>query len=52
MTVKAIELVRHIRDKHYKETKGFSVAKQIRYVKGKSDRLVRKIKTEKHSVAA
>jgi len=52
MAVKAVEIIRKIRDKHYEETKGFSVTKQIKYVKEKSDRLEIKIKTEKHSVAA
>ena len=39
MSVKAIEMVRKIRDKHYEETKNLSPKEQIRYVKEKSKRL-------------
>jgi len=44
MSVKAVEMVRKIRNKHYEETQGFSVAEQIKFVKKKSDKLQRKIK--------
>ncbi len=39
MAVKAIELVRKIRDKQYEETKEFSVEDQIKFVKDKARRL-------------
>jgi hypothetical protein len=44
MPVKAVEMVRKIRDQHYEETKGLSVAEQIRFVKRKSEKLQRKLK--------
>ena len=39
MAVKAVEVVREIRDKHYEVTKGLSVEEQIEFVKGKSRKL-------------
>lgn len=36
MSVKAIEMVRKIRDRHYDETKNMSFEAQMRYVKEKS----------------
>jgi len=39
MAVKAIEMVRKIRDKHYEETKELSVEEQIKFVKDKARRL-------------
>lgn len=44
MSIKAVEMVRKIRNQHYEETKGFSVAEQIKFVKKKSDRLQKKLK--------
>ena len=44
MPVKAVEMVRKIRDQNYKETKGLSVAEQIKFVKRKSEKLQRKLK--------
>ncbi|MCK9420492.1 MAG: hypothetical protein M0R70_14065 [Nitrospirae bacterium] len=44
MSVKAVEMVRKIRNQHYEETKSFSVAEQIKFVKKKSDKLQRKLK--------
>ena len=44
MPVKAVEMVRKIRDQHYEETKGLSVAEQIKFVKRKSEKLQRKLK--------
>ena len=41
MAVKTIDMVRKIRDKHYKETKDLSVEAQIKYVKRKSKELSR-----------
>lgn len=39
MAVKAIEMVRKIRDKHYEETKDLSVEDQIKFVQEKAKRL-------------
>ena len=39
MAVKAIEMVRKIRDKHYEETKDLPVENQIKFVKDKEKRL-------------
>jgi hypothetical protein len=39
MAVKAIEMVRKIRDKHYEETKELLVEEQIKFVKDKARRL-------------
>ncbi|HKZ41981.1 MAG TPA: hypothetical protein VJ044_13535 [Candidatus Hodarchaeales archaeon] len=39
MAVKAIEMVRKIRDKHYEETKDLLVEEQIKFVKEKARRL-------------
>lgn len=37
MAVKAVEIIRNIRDKYYEETKSFSVEEQIRFIRGKSE---------------
>ena len=39
MAVKAVEMVRKIRDKHYEETKNLSVEEQIKFVRDKANRL-------------
>jgi hypothetical protein len=39
MAVKAVEMVRKIRDRHYEETKDFSIEEQIRFIKEKSIQL-------------
>jgi hypothetical protein len=39
MAVKAIEMVRKIRDKHYEETKELLAEEQIKFVKDKARRL-------------
>jgi hypothetical protein len=41
MSVKAIEMVRKIRDKHYEETKELSAEEQIKFVRDKARRLQR-----------
>jgi len=51
MTVKAIEMVRKIRDQHFEETKGLSVEEQIQFVKRKSGELKRKLKIGQCSTA-
>ena len=45
MPVKAIEMVRKIRDRHYEETRGLSLEAQIQYVNEKS----KKISEELHN---
>ena len=47
MLVKAVEMVRKIRNQHYEETKGLSVAEQIKFVKKKSEKLQRKLKPQR-----
>lgn len=49
MAVKAIEMVRKIRDKHYEETKNLSVEEQIKFVRGKAKRLQRTLLGEQPS---
>jgi hypothetical protein len=39
MEVKAIEMVRKIRDKHFEETKNLSVEEQIKFIRDKAKRL-------------
>lgn len=49
MAVKAVEMVRKIRDKHYGETKDLSVAEQIRVVKEMSGKLKKQLKAGERS---
>ena len=49
MAVKAVEMVRKIRDKHYEETKGLSVAEEIQYIKEKSRKLKEQLKKRQRS---
>jgi hypothetical protein len=51
MAVKAVEMVRRIRDKHFEETKGLSVGKQIKFIKKKSGELQKKLKVGLRSTA-
>jgi len=44
MSIKAVEMVRKIRDQHYEETKGFSVAEQIKFVEKKSGKFQKRLK--------
>ena len=44
MSVKAIEMVRKIRDKQYEETKDLPLEAQIQYVKKKSGKLLQEFK--------
>jgi len=44
MAVKAIEIIRKIRNRHYKETKNLSAEKLIKFVRNKSAELQKKIK--------
>jgi len=49
MAVKAVEMVRKIRDKHYEDTRGLSVAEEIQYIKAKSKKLKEQLKKRKRS---
>jgi len=49
MAVKAVEMVRKIRDKHYEDTKGLLLSEQIKYVKDKSKRLQKGLKKNQRS---
>lgn len=51
MAVKAVEMVRKIRNKQYEETKGLSVAEQIEFVKKKSEELKKKLEKVQRSTA-
>ena len=41
MSIKTVEMVRNIRNKHYEETKDLSVQTQIHYIRKKSEELLR-----------
>lgn len=47
MTVKSVDMVRRIRDKHYEETKGLSAEEQIKFIKTKSKDLQKRLKKTK-----
>ena len=49
MAVKAVEMTRKIRDKHYKQTKDMSVQEQIDFVRKKSEKLLQREKTGRRS---
>jgi len=49
MAVKAVEMVRKIRDKHYEDTRGLSVVEEIQYIKEKSKKLKEQLKKRKRS---
>jgi hypothetical protein len=51
MAVKAVEMVRKIRDKHFDETKGLSVEEQIKFIKRKSKKLQKGLKISQRSSA-
>lgn len=51
MAVKSVDMVRKIRDKHYEETKGLSVIEQIKFIKGKSKGLQKRLKISQCSTA-
>ena len=44
MAVKAIELVRKIRDSQYEETKSLSMLEQIKFIKRKAEALQKQLK--------
>ena len=51
MAVKAIDMVRKIRDKHYEETKDLSVEKQIEFVRDKARSLQKTLVEKQPSTA-
>ncbi len=51
MPVKAVEMVRKIRDKHYAETKDLSAGEQLEYIRRKAERLSRDFQGSQHSAA-
>ena len=51
MAVKAVEMVRKIRDEHYEKTKNIFVEKQIAFIKQKSKKLQQSLKRNRHSAA-
>jgi hypothetical protein len=46
MGVKAVEMVRKIRDKNFEETKRLSIDKQVDFVKRKAGELQKKLRIE------
>jgi len=50
MVVKAVEMVREIRDRHYEETRNLPFEKQIEYIKKKSQKLQNEIKSARRKV--
>jgi len=51
MAVKAVKMVRNIRDKFYEQTKGLSAKEQIKIVKKKSEELQKRLKRIQRSTA-
>ena len=51
MAVKAVEIVRKIRDRHYEETKVLSVEEQIKFIRAKSEELLERLKKDQPSTA-
>jgi len=49
MAVKAVEMVRKIRDRHYEETKNLSIEDQIKFTKEKSIQLQRLLQKRRRS---
>ena len=48
MAVKAVEMVRKIRDKNFEETKKLSVEKQVDFIKRKAGELQKKLRFDPH----
>ncbi|MDP3296019.1 MAG: hypothetical protein AAB310_03485 [Nitrospirota bacterium] len=51
MAVKAVEMVRKVRDRHYEQTKGLSAKEQIEFIRKKSEELQKKLKIIQRSTA-
>ena len=47
MVVKAVEIVRRIRDKHYSKTKGLSIEEEIKFIKEKSKKLQKRLNSQR-----
>lgn len=52
MAVKAVAMVRKIRDKNYEQTKALSVEDQISFIRDKSRKLQEKLKLPRTSISA
>jgi hypothetical protein len=52
MVVKAVEMVRKIRDRQYEKTKDLTIEEQIRYIKERSMRLQKGLVREKQRLTA
>jgi hypothetical protein len=52
MAIKAVEMVRKIRDRQYEETKDLTIEEQIRYIKEKSMRLQKGLVREEQRLTA
>ncbi|MCX5887061.1 MAG: hypothetical protein NT096_14330 [Proteobacteria bacterium] len=51
MAVKAVEMVRKIRDKQYKDIKRLSLGEQIKFYKKKSEKLQKTLKKSSLAIA-
>ncbi len=51
MAVKAVEMIRKIRDKQFEETRGLSVEEQIEFIRKKSEELQKRFKRSQRSTA-
>jgi hypothetical protein len=48
VAIKAVEMVRKIRDQHYEQTKNLSIEEQIKFIRNKSKELQKKLKKTRH----
>ena len=48
MTIKAVEMVRKIRDQHYEQMKNLSVEEQIKFIREKSNKLQKELRISHH----
>ncbi|MFH2220365.1 MAG: hypothetical protein ABII68_12000 [Pseudomonadota bacterium] len=48
MAVKAVEMARKIRDRHYEKTKNLSIEEQVKFIKEKSIQLQRLLQRNEH----
>jgi len=51
MAIKAVEIIRSIRDRHYEQTKGLSIKEQIEFIRRKSKELRKELKIVQRSTA-
>lgn len=52
MAVRAVAMVRKIRDKNYEQTKALTVEDQISFIRDKSQKLQKKLKLQRTSTSA